>query len=155
MILKQRLTDNFLLNWTNRLAESSRATFYNAISLFRFQPYLDKVTTKKFRVALSKLRTSSHRLLIESGRWNRPHPIPREQRLCTFCNKLEDEFHLLFECSLYSNERAAYLKPYYLRNQSMFKTVELMQTTGTKILKNLAIYVHKCFDIRTDAVLHS
>ena len=77
MILKQRLSDNFIQNWNDKLAGSSRATFYKAISIFKFQPYLDKVPTKKFRVALSKLRTSSHRLLIEAGRLNRPHSTPR------------------------------------------------------------------------------
>ena len=78
---------------------------------------------------------SSHRLCIEAGRWNRPHPTPREQRLCTVCNQLEDEYHLLFECSLYNDERVAYLKPYYLRNKSMFKAVELMQENNSNILK--------------------
>ena len=91
LILKQRLADNFLQNWSERLEASSSASFYKHICIFQFQPYLDKVVTGKFRVALSKLRLSSHRLLIESGRWNRPQPIPREQRLCAICNYLEDE----------------------------------------------------------------
>ena len=134
-VFKQRLSDNFLQTWNDRLTESSRASFYKAISIFRFQPYLDKVHTKKFSVALSKLRMSSHRLCIEAGRWNRPHPTPREQRLCTVCNQLEDEYHLLFECSLYNDERVAYLKSYYLRNKSMFKAVELMQENNSKIFK--------------------
>ena len=151
--LKLRLSDNFIQNWRARLAESSRASFYNPISIFKFQPYLDKVLTKKFRVALSRLRMSSHRLLIEAGRWTKPRRTPRDQRLCTICNKIEDEYHLLFECTLYNNERIFHLKPYYLRNTSMFKAVELMQETNSKILKKLAMYIHKCFEIRTDAVL--
>ena len=40
------------------------------------------LTLKQYRVAMSKLRVSSHRLLIESGRWNKPQPIPRNERLC-------------------------------------------------------------------------
>ena len=84
LILKQRLADNFLQNWSERLEASSRASFYKNICIFQFQPYLDKVLQENL-VALSKLRLSSHRLLIESGRWNRPQPIPREQRLCAIC----------------------------------------------------------------------
>ena len=38
-VFKQRLSDNFLKNWNNRLTESSRTSFYKAISIFRFQPY--------------------------------------------------------------------------------------------------------------------
>ena len=94
--------------------------------------------------ALSKLRLSSHRLLIESGRWNRPELIPREHRLCAICNYLEDEYDLLFEFSLYNNERVGFLKPYYLRRKSMFKAVVVMQSSNAKVLKNLAVYIYKC-----------
>ena len=102
-VIKQRLKDTFVQNWHERLNESSRASFYRPICNFRFQPYLDTLTLKQFRVAMSKLRVSSHRLLIESGRWNKPHPIPRNERLCQICNKLEDEHHFLLECSLFTD----------------------------------------------------
>ena len=72
LIIKQRLADNFLQNWSEIVEATCRASFYKHICIFQFQPYLDKVVTRKFRDALSKLRLSSHRLLIESGRWNRP-----------------------------------------------------------------------------------
>ena len=148
LILKQRLADNFLQNCSDRLEVSSRASFYKHICIFQFQPYLDKVVTRNFRVALSKLWLSSHRLLIESGRWNRPQPFPREQRLCAICNYLEDEYHLLFECSLYNYERVGFLKPHYLRRKSMFKAVELMQSSNAKVLNNLAVYIYKCLEMR-------
>ena len=55
LILKQRFADHFLQNWSERLEASSRASFYKHICIFKFQPYLDKVVTRKFTVALSKL----------------------------------------------------------------------------------------------------
>ena len=67
-VIKQRLSDTFVQNWHERLNESSRASNYRHICNFRFQPYLDTLTLKQFRVAMSKLKVSSHRLLIESGR---------------------------------------------------------------------------------------
>ena len=42
------------------------------------------------RRSFSKLRTSSHKLHIESGRHKRP-VVPREDRCCNFCNSLEIE----------------------------------------------------------------
>ena len=95
-ILKQRLSDNFVQSWYQRLNESSRATFYRQICVFEFQPYLEKIVHKKFRNAVSKLRLSSHRLHIESGRWNRPHPIPRENCLCSICNGLRRRITFFF-----------------------------------------------------------
>ena len=69
-LVKQRLSDNFIQNWNSRLTDSSRALFYRNFT-FGYKSYLDTVTTNKFRFALSRLRLSSHRLEIETGRWAR------------------------------------------------------------------------------------
>ena len=65
---KIRLNDNFVQKWNSRISESSRATFYSLSSNFNFQLYLETVKVKKFRIALGKLRLSSHLLEIEVGR---------------------------------------------------------------------------------------
>ena len=88
---------------------------------------------------------SSHRLNIETGRWIR---TPMEQRLCNKCNKLEDEFHFLFECKLYDSLRGKYLKQYSCHRPNMFKTVELITNDNHEILRNLAVYVNKAFEVR-------
>ena len=141
-VLKQRLLDNFSQGWSSRLAESSRANFYSLFSSFEHQFYLDFVKIKKFRVAMKKLRTSSHRLEIEVGRWARPNRIP------ITCNKLEDEFHFLLECSLYNDLRKQYIKRYYWKRPNILKLKELMSTTNKRILSNLSLYIFKAFKIR-------
>ena len=40
-VLKQRLTDNFVQNWSARLENSSHALFCRSFASFRFQPYLE------------------------------------------------------------------------------------------------------------------
>ena len=92
-IFKQRLKDNFIQNWNNNLSNSSRANTYNLFADFSFKSYLDIITVKKFRIVLSRLRLSSHRLEIETGRWHKPEKIPRSERKCQLCNTLEDVFH--------------------------------------------------------------
>ena len=104
-LFKQRLTDNFIQNWQSRLAESSRAIFYRSFATFQFQPYLDKINVSKYLQAYSKLRMSSHRLEVESGRWVRPNRVPIHERKCSFCNILEDEYHFVLQCSAYSELR--------------------------------------------------
>ena len=56
------------------------------------------------RRALSKLRIRSHNLLVETGKW---YNIEMNQRICKQCDqyKIEDEFHLIFECPKYSELR--------------------------------------------------
>ena len=113
--MKLRLKDNFVQNWQSRLADSSKARFYSLFSTFDHQLYLQQVNIKKFRVALSKLRVSSHRLEVEVRRWSRPNRIPIDERKCSVCDKLEDEYHFLHECQLFTDLRIKYLKR-YLRN---------------------------------------
>ena len=56
---------------------------------------------------------SSHRLNVETGRCQKPTAIPFNERKCTLCLKLEDEFQVLLECSLYKDLRKKYVKKYY------------------------------------------
>ena len=149
VVLKQRLTDNFLQEWQSRLNDSSSAAFYITFSNF----CLDIVLTKKFRVAMTRLRVSSHRLNIEAGRWSRPQVTPREERKCLICNKLEDEYHFLFECALYDSERNSHIKLYFRRRPNMAKAVELLRSTNKLVLNNLAIFVYKSFQIRNEVIL--
>ena len=147
-VFRQRVSDQFQQSWHNEIQNSSRAIFYRTISEFCFQDYLEVVTVKNFRNALSKLRMSSHRLEVETGRWARPNAIPFAERLCKNCNKLEDEFHFVLECPIYSDLRKLYVSRYYSNRPSMYKMVELFNTTNKKQLRNLSIYIFNAFEIR-------
>ena len=51
-----------------------------------------------------KLRISSHKLRIETGRYDN---IPREERLCNLCNcyRIEDETHFSLGCPSFPSIR--------------------------------------------------
>ena len=53
-LAKQRLTDNFIQGWQERLNFSSRANIN--ISSFHFQPYLDNINVLKYSQVFSKLK---------------------------------------------------------------------------------------------------
>ena len=55
-----------------------------------FKAYLNVVNIPKHRMALSRLRTSSHHLGIETGRWHKPISIPYNDRKYIACDKLDD-----------------------------------------------------------------
>lgn len=94
----KRLTDNFIQNWRARLEESSRANFYKTFAIFQLQSYLDKFTASKFSHAFSRLRMSSHRQDVESGRWAKPQAVCFNERKCVTCLVVEDEYHFVLEC---------------------------------------------------------
>ena len=57
------------------------------------------------RTAFTRLRLSSHRLRIETGRWSR---IERAERLCQCGLDVQSEQHVLSDCDLVSDIRRAY-----------------------------------------------
>ena len=86
----------------------------------------------KFRTALAKLRLFLHRLEVETGIWARPNAIPFSERLCKVCNKLEDEYYFVLECSIYLDLRKSYVNRYYCNRPRMFKLNYLIQQTKNK-----------------------
>jgi len=148
LTVNQRLKDTFVQNWSGRLSDSSRALFYNNIKSFEFQEYLNLVNIKKIRICITKLRVSSHRLHIESGRWSKPVVTPVENRTCFFCDKLEDEYHFIMECDLYKDLRDKYIPKFFRTRPSMHKFIQLLQTTNRKVLRNFGTYIFYSFELR-------
>ena len=94
--------DHYQKIWELRLNLNSKARFYHSFKAdIKFEPYLNIICDRSLRVVLSKLRLSDHELNIETGRH---HSIKRDERYCPFCNdnSIEDEYHILFQCSKYS-----------------------------------------------------
>ena len=89
--LKERVIIILYKNWNLEMIESLRARTYILFCKFRLQPYQKCITLDKFRISLSRLRMYSHRLKVETGRWQKPTAIPFNERTCTLCLKLKDE----------------------------------------------------------------
>ena len=64
-----------------------------------------EIVEDDFRTAFTRVRLSSHRLRIETGRWAR---TPQEERLCQCGEAVQTEQHVLCECPLVSHIREAY-----------------------------------------------
>ena len=91
-----------------------------------------KIKNYQNRRALTKLRTSSHKLAIETGRWVN---AKREERTCKQCNenKIEDENHLLFECKAYTEKRLTTFQ--FIQSQlGIDLSCEIRRTDNLKIL---------------------
>ena len=147
-VFKTRLSDMFQQEWHGRICDSTRATFYRTFKdQITFSPYLDGVSSKLYRISLSRLRTSSHRLGIETGRWRRP-VLPREQRKCPRCDKIDDEYHFLLECCILKDLRTQLIPAYYWKRPSMFKCIQLLNSSD-KTLNKLAKYVHRGFMLKS------
>lgn len=107
--IQEKLRINYIKFWEKIKCEGRpRLKFYSSVSkTYEVQPYLISITNIKHRHLLSKLRTSTHSLKIETGRHNN---IPRENRLCNKCNVIEDEIHFLDGCQKFTELRNDFIK---------------------------------------------
>ena len=101
-----KLLDEFKGAWARCVSLTSKLDFFRTMKVreFAWEPYLDLIKSFQVRQSVARLRTSSHQLNIETGRY---HNIPRQMRQCEFClsqmqstGPVEDEIHMLYKCEL-------------------------------------------------------
>ena len=65
----------------------------------------------KLRTVFSRFRCRNHKLPVETGIYKN---IPRSERICVKCTQLEigDEFHFIFNCQFFADQRRTYLPKY-------------------------------------------
>ena len=83
----------------------SKLSTYNSFkSEFTIEKYLSCNTNEKYRIALTRLRCSSHSLEIEVGRYHY-NRTDRQNRLCKLCNMnmVENEYHFVLVCPAYND----------------------------------------------------
>ena len=111
----------------------------------------------EIRKAISKLRLSSHKLAIVTGKW---YKIEKSQRICKLCDldKIENEFHVIFDCPYYEEERdvtfAAICKSENINLMNGEKTQKLRKIFTKGCLKTLNLlgkFFQSIFDKRPTA----
>ena len=161
-IIMTRYRDQYVQEWFAQIQRplSIRGNALNKLrtyKLFKHQFQLEKyllcINITKHRIALTKLRVSSHCLAIETGRYHKPTSLPVDQRLCDECGVLEDEAHFLCDCVRYSFLREDLFSaaipyfPEFSMLTSREKFLFLLQTEYTCILKALGSFVYRAFKL--------
>ena len=111
------------------------------------------MTIPKYRISVSRLRASSHRLYVETGRWRRPHSVPYHERKCQICNVLDDEYHFVLECRMLEDLRTKYIPSTHRTRPNMYKLIKLFDCTNENTVGNLSIFINKAFVIRNNDLL--
>ena len=107
------------------------------------EDYLCIVKDRRHRLALTRFRLRSHNLAIETGRHNR---IPRDQRVCSFCNsgKIEDEIHFLLFCSHYDDLRRP-LVPIIQNLNTEEAFACLLNSIDPQVIRQVAKFIYLAF----------
>ena len=89
----------------------------------------------------------NHKLPIEKGRFE---GVARELRTCNLCgdNSLGDEFHYLFRCEYFYDDRVKYVEECFYTLPTAMQFFHLMNNDNKDTLLKLAIFCKKimsCF----------
>jgi hypothetical protein len=153
----------FADSWANQLQSSTKLSFYNSIKTeFSWEPYLDSdcVPDFKERRSTAQIRSSAHKLNIETGRYNN---TPHQDRLCDFCTShvsshsspnpiaVESEDHFINECPHGSTIRSSFINRLHslIPNLSVEASSRALVFSGT-----FPSFLQELFD-SSDAVLLS
>ena len=111
--------------------------YFKVKKQFRFENYINFVANVQHRIAITKFRTSTHNLPIETGRYKN---TPKEERYCIMCkeNKIGNEKHVLFECTNKAIQDS--------RNKLLRKIQSLVPVFETFKNNDKLVYILSCSD---------
>ena len=119
----QRLYDNYDQEWSSEVEKSTQHRLFKHVKFdFCFEQYLH-LNNSALRTSITKIRLSSHLFNIERGRWGKKK-VDHKDRICSSCNVIEDEYHCIVECPLYSEIRKGLLPQNLLTKPSMYNFIE-------------------------------
>ena len=144
---KERLFDSEIQNWRSSVVNMPKLCTYSLFKTdLKVELYLLLDIPREVKKALAKFRVGNHDLEIEKGRFVK---TARENRVCKLCGngKIEDEYHVLFECSVYNDIRRAYID---VPNRNMYFFCLLLSSINNSRVHRLARFVYFMFKIRSE-----
>ena len=151
------LKNSFMNSWVNDLRNGHEPSILITYSLYKtnfgIEIYLKYISKPKFRIALPKLRASSHDLEIERGRYVRPK-LNLNERMCMSCHVIEDEEHFVTGCinnldmrdSLFN--KIATKEPSFANLSNRGKNIYLMSCNDRQILTWFGKFLHNSSQTR-------
>ena len=92
--------------------DHNKLRFYKTFKgCFKPEFYISNIANRNQRAWLSRLRTSSHRLEVERGRYT---GVPFNKRICKYCppedrGHVDTEAHFLLDCKSFDNQRRCFV----------------------------------------------
>lgn len=124
--------------------DSKLNTFASCYKDFKLQSYLDFNLPKNKVKFLTKLRISAHILHIEKGRYSKPK-LPRNLRLCSVCNELENEEHFILHCKKFMNLRNKLFSNLNLDDKTSTTFSKLINPNNTVEAKLICDFIQSAF----------
>lgn len=132
--IKKYVTKKFLAAmWTKQIGRKKDhyVKAFNPTWEHGDKNYLGAAIKGKAWLLIAQLRTGSHHLRCETGRWTIPKEV-WEDRICMFCSKgvVETEWHFVMECMTYEDIHSQYEGNLKINNlHELFDEEKIIKTT--------------------------
>ena len=136
-LYKERLSIHFKEVWLNSLQLSTKCSLYcNYKVHLKLEKYLT-VLSDPLKMNMLRFRSSNHNLPIETGRYIN---VERKDRICQLCTShdIGDEYHYLFICSNFKEDRDNFIPKSCIRKPSVFKFCQIMQSKKKSLIVKIA-----------------
>ena len=114
--------------------ETMKHRYYSLTNNTYCSAIYDTFMNEKYRILITRWRLSCFDLKIETGRYD---GTPRDRRLCTICDVVEDEEHVLFVCRVYSSIRTQF----HTLLQKHTTTRDLLNPTNKEAAEEVGLYL--------------
>ena len=110
--IEQSVFSIYINNWSDRINRvngkngkgGNKLRFYNLFKQsYETESYCKMILPLNHRSAFSKFRCGVAPIRLETGRYE---GLKVEERLCPFCNVVEDEIHVFLKCPVYNDLRS-------------------------------------------------
>ena len=139
--VKQRINDQSIQNIIGEAKNSNKGRNYFCLKdEWKLDSYL-QILEPPHVYYFIKFITSNHRLPVETGRFN---GIDYNNRICPKCclNDLGDEYHYLFKCPLFKQERDRYIPSIFRKCPSMQKYKDMLSSKNEIVLRKICIFMN-------------
>ena len=145
--LHQRLIDCRWQNWQSHIQSSDRFDIYKIHSSSHVvKKYLSLNIDRHLKFILTRFRFGVSEINVHACRYKR---VCKTSLLCPLCKESdENEVHFALECSALSNLRVKFIPRKFYSQPCLFRVCLLMASDNENILRNLAMFLYKAFQLR-------
>ena len=138
--VKTTLQNQFIQNWQATLDNDSIYTIYRMVKTnFQQSPHI-RILVSSCAIPIIRFITTNNELPVNVQRYE---DIERRDRVCPKCDLIDigDEYHYLFICPYFLNERNELIPKKFTRRPNVFTFQELMNCEDKKSLLKLKHFV--------------
>ena len=149
-VFKNKQNNVFYDKWKEGMLYKPKLRLYVLYkNVFKPENYVLLNLERSNRSILAQLRLGILPLRIETGRMKNEKP---HERICMFCNSgsIEDEYHFLFNCTLYNKERES-LFEYIIKDNESFVFLDYSEKMKYLCENNTRLFskfIQECYNIR-------